>query len=265
LNRREFARAESAYATLIAADMSAPLPYSNIVGAQIGQGKLVEARRSVERLVRRFPHNPLGARARSVLEYALGQVDSSESILHDLNNSPSPVDRLYARNILTAYALLRGQIAKVRPQLEQARALVVATGGQPFPLQDTMTVAQLQLVLFSRPEVAVRILDGVLRAEPRESILEVQGAPYLRAASLYALAGRPDKARAVLALYDRDVKDTAQRRLDERERQWATAHIDLAEGHARIAAEEFRHANFPGRHNHLCAVCTDPDVGRAFD
>jgi hypothetical protein len=59
----------------------------------------------------------------------------SESILHDLNASRSHPDPLYARNILTAYALLRGQIARVRPQLEQARALVVASGERPFPLQ----------------------------------------------------------------------------------------------------------------------------------
>lgn len=263
LNRGEAARAESVYATLIAADTSAPLPYSNIVGAQIAQGKLADARRSVDRLERQFPSQSLGARARSQLQYALGHVDSSESILRDLASSWS--QDLYTQNILTAYALLHGQIAKVRPQLKQARAAVAATGETPFPLQDTMTVAQFQVVFFRRPEVAVRILDRALRDEPRESILEAQGAPYLRAASLYALAGRPDRAREVLALYDRDVKDTAQRRLDERERQWAAAHIDLAEGRARIAAAEFRHADFRGRHSSQCKVCVDPDVGRAFD
>jgi tetratricopeptide (TPR) repeat protein len=39
----------------------------------------------------------------------------------------------------------------------------------------------------------------------------------------------------------------------------------LAEGRASIAAAEFRQADFPGRHSGLCGVCTDPDVGRAFD
>jgi DNA-binding SARP family transcriptional activator len=265
LNAHEFARAESVYAAVIAVDTSVPLPFSNIVTAQIAQGKLADARRSVERLERRFPNHPFGAQARARLQYALGQIDSSESSLRDLASSSSQQDQLYARNRLTAYAVIRGQVAKVRPQLDEARALVTATGGQPLPLQDTMTVAQIQLVFFNRREVAARMLDRALRGAPRDSLLEAQDAPYLRAASLYALAGHADKARAALALYDRDVIDTALRRLDKRERQWVTAHIDLAEGRARIAAAEFRQADFPGRHSGLCGVCTDPDVGRAFD
>ena len=100
----------------------------------------------------------------------------------------------------------------------------------------------------------------------RESILEAQDEPYLRAASLYALAGRPNQARAVLALYDRDFKDTAKRRPDERNRQLAVAQIALAEGHASSAVAEFRHADgvVTGVIDQ-CAVCIDPDVGRAFD
>lgn len=266
MQSREFARAESVYAMAIAADTSLAFPYSNIVTAQIAQGRLTEARRSVERFVRQFPNQSFGARSQSELRYALGQVDSSESILHDLAARTSQEDQLYARNMLTAYALLRGQTAQVRPQLEETRALATATGGQSLSLQDTMTLAQMQILFFNRPEVAARMLDRALRETPRESILEAQDQPYLRAASLYASAGRPDRAREMLALYDRDVKDTAQRRRDERDRQSATAHIDLAEGRARTAVAEFRHAGrlyaWPAS---MCAVCLDPDVGRAFD
>jgi tetratricopeptide (TPR) repeat protein len=129
-----------------------------------------------------------------------------------------------------------------------------------------MTLAQIQLVFFNRREAAVRMLDRGLRETSRGSILGAQDQPYLRAASLYALAGRPDKARAVLALYDSDFKDTTQRRLDERNRKWAAAQIALAEGSTSMAVAEFRHADriVAGIVNQ-CAVCVDPDVGRAFD
>jgi len=43
-----------------------------------------------------------------------------------------------------------------------------------------------------------------------------------------------------------------------------TAHIDLAEGRASVAATEFRQAGNQGPFE-MCVVCTDPDVGRAFD
>jgi DNA-binding SARP family transcriptional activator len=256
----EFARAESVFTTLIAGDTSVSFPYGNIVSAQIAQGKLADARRSIERLVRRFPDmSSQGDRYRSELQYALGHVDSSERILRQLAASRSQTDRLYARNILTAYALLHGQVANVRPQLEEATALVKAAGGRSLALQDTITVAQIQLVFLKRPEVAVRMLDRALPHARRDSVLAADGALYLRAASLYALARRPDKAREVLALYGRDVYDPNHRR-----RNWVTANIDLAEGRARVAATEFRQAGNQGPFEQ-CVVCTDPDVGRAFD
>jgi len=265
---REFARAESVFAALIAADTSVPYPRVGIVGAQIAQGKLADARRSVERRVRQFPNRSPGI-IESELQYALGQVDSAESIMRNVASSASqPHVRRAAQILLTTYALLRGQIAKARPHLEEARALAPAAGGQLASLQDTMTLAQIQLVFFNRREVAARMLDRALRETPRDSILEPYFGPqpYLRAASLYASAGRPDKARQALALYDRDVKDTAQRRRDERDRQSAAGYIDLADGRASAAVTEFRHADrlfaWPAA---VCAVCIDPDVGRAFD
>ena len=264
---REFARAESVFAARIAADTSVPYAYLAIVDAQIAQGKLADARRSVERLARRFPNQALSRR--SELQYALGHVDSAESIMRNGASSGShPNPRPYAQNMLKTYALLRGQIANARLHLAEARTLTTSAGGQLLSLQDTMTLAQIQLVFFNRREVAARMLDRALRETPRDSILEPYFGPqpYLRAASLYASAERPDKARHALALYDRDVKDTAQRRRDERNRQLATAYIDLAEGRASEAAAEFRRADrlydWP---DIVCAVCIDPEVGRAFD
>jgi len=105
---------------------------------------------------------------RSALQYALGHVDSSESILRELASGSNEDGRLGARNILTAYALLHGQVGDVRPQLEAAAALVTAAGGRPLPLQDTITVAQIQLVFLKRPEVAVRMLDRALLQTRRD-------------------------------------------------------------------------------------------------
>jgi len=132
--------------------------------------------------------------------------------LRELASGSNEDGRLGARNILTAYALLHGQVGNVRPQLEAAAALVTAAGGRPLPLQDTITVAQIQLVFLKRPEVAVRMLDRGLRQTRRDSVLEANDALYLRAASLYALAGRPAKAREVLAMFDREVYDPTHRR-----------------------------------------------------
>jgi DNA-binding SARP family transcriptional activator len=265
LQSREFARAESVYATAMAIDTSVPFPYSNIVGTQIAQGKLAEARQSIARLAQHFPTLSDAKRLQAQLHYALGELDSAELILRGVASSSNQMDRLYAVNMLTAFALLQGRVSQVGPRLKETRALAAVIGGLPLPLRDSMTMARVQLVFFNRPEVAVRMLDRTFR-ERRQSALEADDAPYLLVAAFYASAGRPDKAREVLALYDRDVRDSTQRRRDEHDRQIADAQLDLAEGRATTAVAKFRGADrLPSWPDQMCAVCIDVDIGRAFD
>ena len=54
------------------------------------------------------------------------------------------------------------------------------------------------------------------------------------------MAGRPDRARALLAQFDADVKDTTLRRWFEPDRHRALAEIALAEQRPGNAIEEFR-------------------------
>jgi tetratricopeptide (TPR) repeat protein len=90
--------------------------------------------------------------------------------------------------------------------------------------------------------------------------------PYLRIAQLYALGLRPDRARATLAQFAADVKDTTFIRASEPERHKAMAAVALAEHRPLDAVVEYRQADTLGDGPaDECAQCLPMNLGRAFD
>ena len=103
------------------------------------------------------------------------------------------------------------------------------------------------------------------KRQPLRSLKEF-ARPYLRAASLYALAGRPERARAVLTQYAADVKDSALIRQQAPARHNALAEIALAERRPLDAMAEFRLGDqrTDGPAN-ACSACLPANLGRAYD
>lgn len=93
-----------------------------------------------------------------------------------------------------------------------------------------------------------------------------QERPYFWVAELYARAGRPDRARAILAQYEREVRDTALKRDQVPSVQRAQAEIALAERHPLEALVLFRKADtIADGPAGGCAACVYPLIARAFD
>jgi len=84
---------------------------------------------------------------------------------------------------------------------------------------------------------------------------------------VYALAGRPDKARLVLAQYRADVKDTAVLRITRAASHLPLAEIALAEQRPLDAVSEFRAADrqYDGYPADECGACVALNLARAFD
>jgi tetratricopeptide (TPR) repeat protein len=260
--RREFARAESAYAHVIGSEPTTPFAYFNIAGAQLAQGKYAAARASFDRARRQFPEIN-DARIPDLL-YHFGLVDSAEAITRAQATVGNVLTRLGAENRLSILAARRGRMREARAHLADVRALERERGEPSGPLEDSLLAAQFEIAFFQHPAAAVRILDQALAQTPLESIRWVP--LYLRVASLYAQADRADKARALLTAYDRAVSDTAQRRRDQPGRDAALGYLALAEQRPRDAVAAFRRSDrrADGPVN-SCAVCVDPSIGLAFD
>ena len=116
-----------------------------------------------------------------------------------------------------------------------------------------------------RHEQGVRTLDAALAATPLRS-LPLDQRPYFGLATYYAWAGRPEKARAMLAQYDADVRDASMRLQDEPRRHGVLGEIALAEHRPLDAVREFWKADsLPDGPSSDCSFCVDVDVGRAYD
>ncbi len=112
-----------------------------------------------------------------------------------------------------ALELLRGRLSAFERLLAEARGVNAARGVKPQPIADSITLAWLDVWFRERRARGVQRLDTALARVPLRS-LDVTDRPlqYLRAVSVYALAGRPDRARTLLAQYATDVRDSALRR-----------------------------------------------------
>jgi len=91
--------------------------------------------------------------------------------------------------------------------------------------------------------------------------------PYLFAAAMLARAGKPEKARAMLARYRVEMTDTSIARIDAPKVHTVLAEIALASGKPREALDEFRRSDigFDGAPADECTPCLAFDLARAYD
>ena len=108
------------------------------------------------------------------------------------------------------------------------------------------------------PDAARREVEEALRRHPLASI-PAEDRPYLSLAFLYADAGRPDRARQLLAEYEAAVPEGARR--GQPFRHGVAAHIAFAEGRIQDAIRDYRR----WYDEDGCAVCGLFLLGRAYE
>ena len=111
-----------------------------------------------------------------------------------------------------------------------------------------------------RPMDGLRTVEAALARYPLDSI-PLLDRPYVTLALIYASAGRPRQARALLTRYEREVNPTF-RHIDEPRRQWAWGQVALAEGRYADAVVEFQAYVPTPRH---CLACGQAALAQAYD
>ncbi|HEY9427646.1 MAG TPA: protein kinase [Gemmatimonadaceae bacterium] len=264
--RREFAAADSLYTKQLRYDRNQPFALLNLIPMRIDAGHLAAADSALTEARSVLGENPDILLNEVVVDYARGQLDgASLSRLERLRATDGdPIRRSKATAILGDFALLQGRIAEGTRFIDDARAQDSARGAAP-PLAGAQDAAQLEIYFRERPERAVQILDSAL-GRTSLSAMDPFERPDAKLAALYALAGRPDRARGLLARYANDVRDSAARRSNEPARHRALAEIALAERRPLDAVEEFRLADqLPDGPADGCTVCLSAGLGRAYD
>jgi tetratricopeptide (TPR) repeat protein len=161
-------------------------------------------------------------------------------------------------------AITRGRLAEGERRMREVNAMAREQGSAGPPIADSIKFVLLDEWFRSDHERSAARLDAAVAALPLSRLPE-QDRPYSDLAIAYARAGRPDRARAVLA-QARQLSDTALLRARQPVLHTMLGEIALAEGRPREAITEFR----AGDQAPDGPVGEDPlvvlaQLGRAFD
>jgi tetratricopeptide (TPR) repeat protein len=233
--------------------------------ALIDEGKLAEAESVAVTLRNLFPGTRLSLMDASVL-YAQGKTDSAMARLSQVRTSDrSPGKRATAVYALSTMAQIRGRLAESTRLAAEAWAIDRQNGSPPPPLVPESDSAAIDVWFLDQPARATRLLDAALMRTPLRTIADVERNDY-QIATAYALAGHPDRARAILVQYATEVQDSSLQRVNQAGRHNALAEIALAERRPRDAIAEFRQGDqLPDGPATDCSECLSVNLGRAFD
>jgi tetratricopeptide (TPR) repeat protein len=166
---------------------------------------------------------------------------------------------------MTSFALLHGKLREAQQFARETQRVNEARGVPKNPLIDSIQSAAIDTWFLDRRDDAVHALDAALQQRPLSS-LPLEQRPFSAFASNYALAGRPDKARVLLAQWDDAIKEPQFKRAMEPAKHGVMAEILLAEKKPLDAVREiWKSDSLPDGPTSQCAHCNDLDLARAYD
>jgi len=268
-SRREFARAESLYRSRLAGGEMLLTTIASLGSTLFAQGRAAEAESLYADMSRRFPtFSPWAFLA--FLQDHRGRLDSAERLLERQRTADVGTQRAGAFLYLHWLQLRQGRLTDAESNWWRGDSANVARGGRSDDIFNTVQLARIDIWHRDEPERAVARMDSAIARTPLATLPlmpPLERVPYrLIFARLYAQAGNPARARALLAQFDAEVKDTAMHRTFQPGRERVMGEILLAEGQPRAALDAFRRgARLPDGPANSCEICHFAEVGRAFD
>jgi tetratricopeptide (TPR) repeat protein len=202
----------------------------------------------------------------AVTLYQRGQVDSARAFAAQLDTASNPFDRSQAIDFVGQIDESAGKLKQAYAELTRGNAIDRQRGAFSPVLADSGQKAFFDAWFRDKGADAVRTLDAALAAEPMR-MWPVDQRPYAQVATVYAVAGRADKARALLAEAEAAYAGNAALRSAMRPAlSRAMGYAQLAENKPREALKSFwasdSLADGPADD---CAACTAFVVGLAYD
>jgi len=257
---QEYRQAAELSRRAIAASPDDATFYLTLIGAQVGLGQSDSAEATIRRMREKTRGDPYVALMDVSLLSARGDYDSAAAVVRRVQDArrDSPNWRTMTSATLATLATTQGRLAEADGFLQAAVESSEKEGLPERALLYSVGRAGLDLWYRGQPEQARRKAEAALQRYPLERLDPVDR-PYLELAIFYAEAGRPDRARALLAEHDRLVPE-GLRRSGAALRHTALGSIALAERRPGDALAEFRQQD----QGH-CETCTLGELGRAYD
>jgi tetratricopeptide (TPR) repeat protein len=263
-SRGDYERADSAFHRSALTGTSTFATF-NPIFLSLTRGRPDEARKRLDLARQVFARNPRVTQAENAILYAEGKYDSAYATFAGMRMPGGQVARGQAALFQSRFDLMLGRLSTARRSMAEFSAGETARGVSRASLNAVMDSVEIDAWYLGRSADALKALDGTLARTPIAS-LPPRDRPYFRATYLYSLLGRPDRARAVLAEYDAEVRDTARKRVDLPERHTALGWIALADRKPLVAVAELRRGDsLPDGPVQACPGCIGATLGRAFD
>ena len=264
-SRRQFARAESLYAAVNASPRASQISWGNYAGTLMADGNVAAADSAYAEVRKRFPNSQTAQVSPAVMMYQRGQYDSVEAFWRARSTSTNQVTKLSGLANLVNATMLRGRLREAQQLSVETRSVNAARGVPANPLADSIGSASVKLWFFDQRDAAAHALDAALAQAPLRN-LPVEQRPYYTLAVLYAMAGRVDRAKSLVAQAETDLRGSSLLKAQEPNRHGALAEIAIAEHRPLDAVREIWKADsLPDGPAGDCVHCIDMDLGRAFD
>jgi tetratricopeptide (TPR) repeat protein/tRNA A-37 threonylcarbamoyl transferase component Bud32 len=234
--------------------------YLGLIMAQVGQGHLDSAETTLRLMRKQTPADPYGGMVEASFLAARGAYDSASGVIQRMQDArrESANWQTLTNGELAVLALTQGHLARADAYLQAATLSSEAEGLPERALTFELAQAGVDFWYRGQPDRARQKLDAALQSRPL-SRFDPADRPYLEVALVYAEAGRPERARALLSEYDRVVPE-GLRRLGAPQRHGVLGSIALAERRPRDAITEFRQQDQGD-----CTICALASLGRAYD
>ena len=265
-SRRSFARAESLYRRTLQENPGALVGYLNLVANLLLQGRVDAADTVRQTFNAHYAQSMVAPGVNNFVVAARAPIDTAIARAQQTRQTTrNPISRIRSTELVSGLMFSSGRIAEAEKLRGEVRSDYASRGGDYSPLDAPIEHAMVEAWFYERPTRAAQLLDSALERTDTHS-LSMSQHRYFELARGYALAQRPDRARAMLAAFDAAVKDTTLRRAMQPQTHRALAEIAIAEHRPRDAVDEIRKADrLPDGPVDDCARCTYAELARAFD
>jgi len=236
--------------------------FFQLLNAQVAQGRLDDARKTVARAVEAMPPDaPSRTELRMLLSMAERDHPAAERFAEQLRREqPTSLDwQARTSASLAAITEVQGRVGEAARHRRDQMAENEARGLPVGYTRAAADLARLELTYHNQPAKALGILDEALARHPLDS-LDPRDRPYLEVAETYATAGRVEQARRLLREYE--VKVPANVRRGVRQAGRAYGRVAEAEGRLGEAANAYRDWN---QRTGFCRTCGLFELASLYD
>ncbi|HEY8795052.1 MAG TPA: BTAD domain-containing putative transcriptional regulator [Gemmatimonadaceae bacterium] len=267
MDLREYARAESLYHRAIESDSSVGLLFNHLATVQLNGGRYDEAERTLAERARRFPPQQDDQDISVALDVVRGDFDGARArtqrLLADAGSDAA--SRLEPLKMLGTLALISGHLAESDRDFDTVEVLQAGEGSGGGYLEAAVALAFSDIWYRHDNARGLALLDAAVARYPLASLSPLDR-NYATLAYMYALGGRPARARELLADVRANERVPGATRgglglRDEGTYLRALGATEIAEGKPAHAVATLRQSV----KLYFCPTCTLPDLARALE